>query len=102
MATPPTRKSYAVPSSGNYSTTPASFTTTTFDVVAGDLIVVAASLESAATPSVVTPSASGGSVTWTSRATQNANGTNQSAAYMWTGAVGASATGISVTLNRPS
>lgn len=102
MATPPTRLSYAAPSSGNYSSSPASFTTTTFNVTSGDLIVVLCSVESAATLTSVTPTASGGSVTWTSRASQTAGGSNQSAAYCWTGAVGATATGISVSLNRPT
>lgn len=102
MATPPTRLSYNVPASGNYTTSPTSFTTNAFDVTSGDIIVVKASLETASVPTGVTPSASGGTVTWTSRASQSAGGSTQAAAYCWTGAVGATATGITVTLNRPA
>lgn len=102
MATPPTRVSYNVPASGNYSTATTPKTTASFNVTAGDLIVVLCSIENADTPSAVTPSASGGSVTWTSRVTQSTGGQNQSAAYCWTGAVGATATGITVSLARPS
>lgn len=101
MATPPTRVSYNVPATGNFSSTATSRTTAAFDVQAGDIIVVLASIENGSTPTAVTPYASGGSVTWTSRASQSPSA-NQSAAYCWTGAVGATATGITVTLNRPS
>lgn len=101
MATPPTRVSYNTPASGNFSTAVASFTTAAFNVTAGDLVVVLCSIENGSTPTTVTPSASGGSITWTSRASQVPSA-NQSAAYCWTGVVGATATGITVTLNRPS
>lgn len=103
MATPPTRVSYNVPTSGNYSTVTTPKTTAAFDVVAGDLIVVLCSIEQGVNNTVVTPTASGGTVTWTSRASQTGGGTTtQSAAYCWTGAVGATATGITVSLARPS
>lgn len=102
MATPPTRVSFNAPATGNFSTVTTPKVTNAFDVVAGDLLVVIASIENALTPTVVTPSASAGSVTWTSRATQNAGSGTQSAAYCWTGAVGATATGITVSLARPS
>lgn len=101
MATPPTRLSYNIPSSGNFSTAPASFTTTSFNVTAGDLIVVQSSVGNASSLTSVTPTASGGAVTWTSRASQTAGTVNQSAAYCWTGAVGSTATGITVSLARP-
>ena len=98
-----TRISYNTHSAAsNFNTITTPKSTNAFDVVAGDLIVVMSSLESAASPTVVTPTASGGSVTWTARATQNANTTQQSAAYCWTGLVGATASGITVSLDRPS
>lgn len=102
MATPPTRVLSAVPSSGNYTTSGASKVTTSFNVTAGDLLVVVASSEQAGTNSNVTPSASGGSVTWTLRATRTAGGANQSGGWLWTGVVGATATGITVTVPRPN
>lgn len=102
MATPPTRVLSAVPSSGNYTTSGASKVTGSFNVTAGDLLVVVASSEQAGTNSNVTPSASGGSVTWTLRASRTAGGANQSGAWLWTGAVGATATGITVTVPRPN
>jgi hypothetical protein len=103
MATPPTRVQYVAPASGNYNTAPASFTTAAFtSLSAGDLITVAASVENAGNPSTVTPSASGGSVTWTLRADQSTATLNQSLARLWTGAVGASALSVTVTLARPS
>lgn len=102
MATPPTRAAFASPASGNYTTSGTSKVTDPFDVQAGDLIVVVCSSEQAGTNSSVTPSASGGSVTWTLRASQTAGTTNQSGAWCWTGAVGATATGITVTVPRPN
>jgi hypothetical protein len=103
MATPPTRVSYNAPSSGNYSGATSPKTTTSFDVVAGDVIIVLCSVENAGNQSVVTPSASGGSVTWTQRVRQPAtNNGSTSAAWCWTGAVGATATGITVSLARPT
>lgn len=98
----PTLVSYNTPSSDNFSSTTTPKTTTAFDVVAGDIIVVLCSIENANSPTGVTPSASGGSVTWTLQAAQNGGTTNQSAAYCWTGVVGATATGITVSLARPS
>jgi hypothetical protein len=103
MATPPTRVQYVAPASGNYNTAPTSFTTAAFtSLSAGDLITVAASVENSGNPSTVTPSASGGSVTWTLRADQSTATLNQSLARLWTGAVGASASSVTVTLARPS
>lgn len=99
----PTRVSYNAPSSGNYSGATSPKTTTSFDVVAGDLIIVLCSVENAGLQSVVTPSATGGSVTWTQRVRQPAaNNGNTSAAWCWTGTVGATATGITVSLARPT
>jgi hypothetical protein len=99
----PTRVTSAAPSTGNFNSTTSPKTTTSFDVVAGDLIVVTASVENGGSQSVVTPSASGGSVTWTQRARQPAaNNGNTSAAWCWTGVVGATATGITVSLARPT
>jgi hypothetical protein len=103
VATPPTRVSYNTPSSGNYTSSTSPKTTAAFDVQSGDLIVVAASAANAAAPlSGATPSASGGSVTWTLRASQTAGTANQSWASVWTGAVGATATGITVSLAQPT
>ncbi len=103
MATPPTRVSYNAPSTGNFSSTATSRTTTSFDVTAGDIIIVLASLENGGSQTAVTPSASGGSVTWTQQArVPAASNASTSAAWCWTGVVGATATGITVTLNRPS
>lgn len=104
MATPPTRAAYAVPASGNYSSAPASFTTAAFNVTAGDLIVVAYSIEADNSWAPTTPSASGGTVTWTQRVNQAGGGGagTQSAAACYTGVVGATATGITVTVNRPT
>lgn len=103
MPTPPTRVQYVAPASGNYSGTATSFTTAAFTTLsAGDLIVVLSSIENAGNLTTVTPSASGGSVTWTSRVAQTTGGINQSAAYCWTGAVGAGASSVTVTLARPS
>jgi hypothetical protein len=99
VATPPTRVSYNVPATGNFAATASPKTTGAFNVTAGDLIVVMASAEQAGTINTVTPSASGGSVTWTLRATQPAAANaNQSCAMIWTGVVGATATGITVSL----
>ena len=64
--------------------------------------MVMCSIENAATPATVTPTASDGSVLWSPRATQNGGANTQSAAYCWTGLVGATATGITVSLDRPS
>lgn len=103
MATPPTRVQYVAPASGNYGSSPASFTTAAFtSLTSGDLIVVLAGIENAVSATTVTPTASGGSVTWTSRASQTPGVNTQSAAYCWTGAVGASASSVTVSLNRPS
>jgi hypothetical protein len=99
---PPDRISYNTPASGNFSSAPASFTTNTFDVVNGDLIVVMASTEAANTNANVTPSASGGSVTWTLKEDETGGATQQSAAWCWYGEVGATASGITVTVNRPT
>jgi hypothetical protein len=103
VATPPTRVQYVVPASGNFSGTATSFTTAALTSVStGDLIVVMSSIENAGSLTTVTPSASGGSVTWTSRVAQTVGGINQSAAYCWTGAVGANASSVTITLARPS
>jgi hypothetical protein len=101
VATPPTRVSFNVPTSGNFSANGASKVTASFAVQAGDLIVVMGSICNAYTYVAGNPSASGGSVTWTPRAQAGATGTNNSGAWLWTGAVGASAT-ITVTLTRPT
>ena len=103
MATPPTRVSYNVPSTGNYTSATSPKTTNTFDVVAGDVIVVLAQAEAASTIAAVTPTATGGSITWTAR-TQfpAATNANTSLTRCWTGVVGATATGITVSLVRPS
>lgn len=102
MATPPTRVSYNVPASGNYTTSGTSKTTAAFDVQAGDLIVVLASVENASSIASVDPFASGGSITWTQRAqSPSAPTTDQSLAKAWTGVVGNTATGITVSLNKP-
>lgn len=102
---PPTRVLRAVPSSGNWSNNTTPKTTTSFDVQAGDLIVVKAANEGGplSSPSGVTPSASGGSVTWdVSRVTGGAVGEYRNGGYVWWGVVGADATGITVTLAQPS
>lgn len=99
MATPPTRVLYAVPSTGNYTSTTSPKTTTSFDVTAGDIIVVMAGSENSSTLASVTPSASGGSVTWTLRAQFPLTTSGQtSTTKCWTGVVGATATGITVSL----
>lgn len=99
MATPPTRVLYATPSTGNYTSNTTPKTTTSFDVQSGDLIVVMAGAENSSTIASVTPSASGGSVTWTARAQfPAAVSGNTSLTRVWTGAVGATATGITVSL----
>lgn len=103
MATPPTRVSFNVPATGNFSTTTSPKTTAAFDVQAGDLIVVQASVENGGAQSVVTPSASGGSVTWTQQArVPAASNASTAAAWCWTGVVGTTATGITVSLARPT
>lgn len=99
MATPPTRVLYAVPSTGNYTSTTSPKTTTSFNVTAGDIIVVMAGSENSSTLASVTPSASGGSVTWTLRAQFPLTTSGQtSTTKCWTGVVGATATGITVSL----
>lgn len=100
MATPPTRVLFAQPSS-NWGTG-TSKTTTAFDVQAGDLIVVYTYREAQNDGTAVTPSASGGSVTWTQRANQSGGNSTVAESICWTGAVGATATGITVSCNRPS
>lgn len=99
MATPPTRVLFAQPST-NWALG-ATKTTTSFNVVTGDLIVVKVAVENADDPVTVTPSASGGSVTWTLRATQSSGNNTTALGYCWTGAVGATATGITVSVARP-
>jgi hypothetical protein len=98
VATPPTRVSYNTPTVGfGSSATPK--TTPAFDVQAGDLLVFIGSGEDS--PATIgTPSASGGSVTWTSR--QSIVVTNYCTMYLWTGDVGATATGITVSASGVS
>lgn len=67
-----------------------------FDVVAGDLLVVIAGAEGNPA-SLGTPSASGGSVTWTLR--QSYTVANYGDISVWTGAVGATATGITISVS---
>src|SRR4051812_31266098 len=104
MATPPTRVSFNAPATGNFSSGATPKVTPAFDVVSGDLIVVICTAESNLNVSTVTPSASGGTVTWTAQVTNNTAATspNSSPGYVWTGAVGAAATGITVTLAKRS
>lgn len=100
MATPPTRVSHNPASTGNYSSSTTPKTTASFNVEAGDLLVVMASSEHAGA-TFGTPSASGGSVTWTLRQTATNTPADQwSRTQVWTGAVGATATGITVSLTR--
>lgn len=100
MATPPTRVSYNVPTSGNYSSTTTPKTSNSFDVVAGDLIVVLASAENGAASLSTNPTASGGSVTWTARFNTAGTSGNGSRVTCWTGAVGATATGVTISVAR--
>lgn len=99
---PPTRAAFAVPSTGNYSSNATPKVSSSFDVVAGDLIVVKSSIANreSGTASTVTPSLSGGSVTWTPQLSTTTV-VAQSGAWLWTGIVGASATGVTLTLARP-
>lgn len=96
MATPPTRVSYSTPAVG-YGDTSTPKTTPTFDVTNGDLLTVIASSENESV-TLNTPTASGGSVTWTLR--QSIVVTDYCSMYVWTGAVGATATGITVSVAR--
>lgn len=104
MPTPPTRVGYYAPATGNYSSATTPKTTPAFNVVAGDIIVLQVSGENAGNllATLPTPTASGGSVVWTLRAKQpTTNSASISFALCWTGVVGATATGITVSLARP-
>jgi hypothetical protein len=96
VATPPTRVTYATPAVG-YGNTSTPKTTPTFDVVSGDLLTVIGSSENESV-TLNTPTATGGSVTWTLR--QSIVVTDYCSMYVWTGAVGATATGITVSVAR--
>lgn len=94
MATPPTRVLYATPAVG-YGSSASPKTTPTFDVVSGDLLTVIGSGEDS--PATLnTPTATGGSITWTLR--QSIVVSQYCTMYAWTGAVGATATGITVSV----
>lgn len=95
--TPPDRISYNVPTSGNYTTNTSPKTTNAFDVQAGDLIVVIGSTEDTSS-SLNTPTATGGSITWTLQ--RSVTTSNYSHIRLWTGVVGATATGITVSVTR--
>jgi hypothetical protein len=98
----PTRVSHNTPALGNWSSSATPKTTAPFAVSAGDLIVVAADSSQAGTHAGVTPSASGGSVTWTARVAVAVSGTGQCGAWVWTGAVAAADPLLTVTLARPT
>lgn len=92
----PSRISHTTPAVG-YDSPTSPKTTPTFDVVNGDLLVVTASCDDGSgSAQLGTPSASGGSVTWTLQ--QNVLVGTYSETAVWTGAVGATATGITVSL----
>lgn len=97
MATPPTRAAFSTPAVG-YGSTATPKTTPTFDVQNGDLITVIGSSENG-TSTLSTPTATGGTISWTLRQSI-AIDVNWCAMYVWTGAVGATATGITVSVAR--
>lgn len=98
MRIPPTRVSHHVPAVGNYTsnTTPK---TLTLDALADDLLVLFSSAESAdATMSTPT---SDGTIAWTPRIALAPTPTGDWSRVMcWTGAVGATATGITLSVVR--
>ena len=98
MAIPPTRVTFVTPAVG-YGSTASPKTTPTFNVTAGDLLTVTADTEDS-TYALNTPTASGGSVTWTLQ--ESFTSSSNCTAYVWTGAVGATATGITVSVTRVS
>lgn len=104
MATPPTRVGRYSPGTGNYSTTTSPKTTTeTFDIQVGDRFWCQAQVENAGLQSVVTPTVSGGAITWTLQArVPDASDTNSSALWGWTGVCTTAATGVTITLDRPT
>lgn len=78
-------------------TTTSPKTSAAFDVVAGDLLVVTTNASGAGVGYTATPTASGGSVTWTLRQ-DHTNVSGYGDSRVWTGAVGATATGITVSV----
>lgn len=104
MATPPTRIGRYSPSTGNYSSTTTPKTTTeTFTMQVGDRFWCQAQVENGASQSVVTPSVSAGAVTWTLQArVPDASNASQSALWGWTGICTTGASGVSVSLARPT
>lgn len=102
MATPPTRQGFAAPTGNFTSTTSPKTTTTSLTLVAGDLLVVIAQVENGGSQSVVTPTVSAGTVTWTQRVrSPAASDSTVSGLWVWTGAVTAGGT-ATVSLARPT
>lgn len=91
----PTRVSFATPAVG-YGSTATPKVTPTFDVQAGDLLVVVGSSED--NTNVLSTPTSTATVTWTLR--QSVVVSSYCSMYIWTGAVTATATGRTVTVAR--
>lgn len=91
MATPPTRVTFVTPAVG-YQSTASPKTTPTFDVVNGDLLVVIG--HTADFNDTMSTPTSTGTVTWTLQ--QSVVVSAYCNLYCWTGAVTATATGITV------
>lgn len=98
MPTPPTHVLDIAPSSGNFSTSGATKTSAVFNVQAGDAITLYASSGHNSLKFANLPVASGGSITWTPRITAEPGG-SFSQMRGWSGAVGATANGITVSVS---
>ena len=92
---PPTRTDGAQSTAYGTSATPQS--TSSFDVQSGDLITLIAASEDAG-GTIGTPSATGGSITWT--LWQSYVVSSYCPIYLWIGTVGSTATGITVSMSR--
>lgn len=98
----PTYVLYAEPLT-NWSTTTTPKTTTSFNVQSGDLIILKAitTVTNSGSATNPTPSASGGSITWTLETSAYAAGEYRTGVWIWSGSVGATASGITISLAHP-
>lgn len=103
MATPPTRVGRFAPTTGNYSSTTSPKTSNAFNMQVGDRFWLQVQCESATGITTPTPTVSAGAITWTKQAQQPAAAnSNVSGLIGWTGVCTTAATGVTISLTRPT